>query len=514
MQKLLEAVFRLDASGDFFGLQEFIVNNRYGAGQVFIVFQQLLINKRLRSAYVLALMLDKSGQQHPSISLALCVGGLIYDKREEETRGLRMLTTQTDAQPAAQQQFMDRELIFPVMVGALNEVLPKSDPSLVLRVIAILKAAAPQFRTIFDWDAPTTELSLVKMRQRRPEQLPLVSNPLPPAGVPRLRRKVLIVIRQNRGVGVRYSAAMNSYGWQAEVCDGLQMTEDAAGDDCRFIAERCRHEQIDLLLFDARQLYACNKGMDAYRAMKVQLQQENPALKVLGTFFDSTEEMERDVLEKVIDFLDGALSYHHNPLAPHMLANPHYKKKVLHNFLVPVCDRSFGSTDRPLLPQMYFRGTISAPHWTRVLWLAAADHIGLPITKKINSFSYENPLYKQSPLDDHVAYMRDLAEATCCFSVVMCDYQLRYLIYRSFEVPLSGSLLVQEFTPLMYNYFIPGEHYLEYTTLAELASIARFITERREEAEAVRRCGHAFAREQFSDEKMIGQIDKFLYFPD
>ena len=117
-------------------------------------------------------------------------------------------------------------------------------------------------------------------------------------------------------------------------------------------------------------------------------------------------------------------------------------------------------------------------------------------------------------LENHAHHRQCLAEETCYLNFSIQPDQTSPVTSFCFETILGGSLLVQEASPEMHRYFVPGEHYLEFSTLAELSSIARFITEQREEAEEIRRCGNVFSRERYSDEKLIGYIDKVLYFPD
>ena len=85
--------------------------------------------------------------------------------------------------------------------------------------------------------------------------------------------------------------------------------------------------------------------------------------------------------------------------------------------------------------------------------------------------------------------------------------------FRSFEVLLSGALLVQEANGELPYYFIEGEHYLGFSTLSELAGVLRFIADHRQEAEAIRRAGHAFAQARYSDEMIIAQLEQRLFFP-
>ena len=97
---------------------------------------------------------------------------------------------------------------------------------------------------------------------------------------------------------------------------------------------------------------------------------------------------------------------------------------------------------------------------------------------------------------------------------IMLEEENRYLTGRTFEVPLCGALLVQEVSPLTHHYFIPGEHFLEFSTISELVGVMRFINEHREEAEEIRRCGNAFARERYNDAQMVAHFDHFLYSGD
>ncbi|MEO5351840.1 MAG: glycosyltransferase [Magnetococcus sp. XQGC-1] len=473
-----------------------------------------MLNGRIGAAYVLALILDNTGAKHSHISLALCAGGLLRGKPEDEERGKKMLWMQTDAQAEAQQQVVNRTLLPPVMVRLLNAVLPRSETALVIRVIEIAKAAAPVFRRLYDWDAPVPTLTSEEMRQRGRSQARLLNNPLPPSGVPRVRRRVLMTIPQQRAMGLRLVVAMNSYGWQAEICP-LTLTDAGAADDCRAIAEMCRQKDVDILFFDAHQLVLFENGLKAYCEMVAQLRQEKPTIKAVAIFYDSIPSAKRETLEMMAKNLDAVMS--HLSLDSFVARNEHYAVfagKMMQAFLIPCIDSNCGISDKPLVPRPLFSGTICSGHWTRVFWLKAAAHVGLTIDARINAFSYDNPVYKKSPLDDYAFYMKGLADATCCLNMIMLDSQERYLVARSFEIPFVGSLLIQEYSEQMHNYYIPGEHYLEYSTISELVGIMRFISENTEEAEEIRRSGNAFAREHYSDIKIAGQFDKFLYYPD
>jgi hypothetical protein len=508
METLLANLFRLDAAGDLAGINRFVVDNRYNATQVLAVLPHAFAAGRLRLAYLLAMILDGGGLRHFLVSLGISAGGIFYGREADELRGREMLYRQADTLSVADQQLL-HNILSPVIAGLLVNMM---DAALVVRIIEMLKAVAPTFRTIFDWHAPVPHLSWEEMRQRGREQARLIDLPQPPADAPRVKRRVLIMIRQQRGNGLRFASAMNSYGWDAEVSP-LALSDATAAEDCRLIAERCRQEKIDLLLFDANQLVTFGRGMLAYREMTAQLRQENPGFKALGLFFDQSPDAKQGTLEIMSKTFDGVVSQ--LPLESFIRRNPGFKvfsnKTMLHSFASPVGDRNLGRADQPLVPHLFFSGTICQGHWPRALWLGAIAHMGLPQKSRVNAFSYDNPLFKQSPLDDYSAYVRGLAEATCCFSPLMLEGENRYLTGRTFEVPLCGALLVQEASPLTHHYFIPGEHFLEFSTISELVGVMRFINEHREEAEEIRRCGNAFARERYNDAQMVAHFDHFLY---
>ncbi|MBF0162871.1 MAG: glycosyltransferase family 1 protein [Magnetococcales bacterium] len=516
MQKLLDLAYRLDATGDMKELETFAAQ-RYNTVQVFMVLEKLLHGEQVRSAHLLALLLEKSGVRHVSVSFALCVGELIYGRLTAER--VQMLRAQTDPQ-GEKPVVIDKVLVRHALVGLLNRLLPKGDQAAILWSVEILRAAMPEYHTIFDGSAPVETLSLERMRRRRPALQPLLDHPLPPTGAPRPQRRVLLLLGiQGTLIALRFMVAMKSYGWHAEICNRLSASEQTAAEDCRLIAEQCRQNMIDILLLEAPRFCHMGQAHRHYTAMKRQLRENHPDLRVLGISFDSADTMEQVLLEEMGELFDGLLQCHHNPQAPHMLNNPQHKKKIIHDHLLPINDRHFGTTNRPLLPQLFFRGSIRHPHWARLFWLAVADRAGLPIAREINQFLDANdssrydpsPQYSRWLLEDYATYIRKYTDATCCLSILTFGNMVRYLTGRSFEVLLSGALLVQEYSPLMHNHFIPGEHYLEFTTIAELTSIMRFINERPEEAEEVRRRGHAFARARYNDERIIGQIDYLLY---
>ncbi|MBF0162531.1 MAG: hypothetical protein HQL88_09605, partial [Magnetococcales bacterium] len=57
-EDFLEAAVRLDANDDFVGLSNLVSSSRVGVAPVLAALQHLLGKMRLKSAYVLAMILD------------------------------------------------------------------------------------------------------------------------------------------------------------------------------------------------------------------------------------------------------------------------------------------------------------------------------------------------------------------------------------------------------------------------------------------------------------------------
>ncbi|MEO5351200.1 MAG: glycosyltransferase [Magnetococcus sp. YQC-3] len=516
MQQFLETVFHLDAQNDIVGLQKFILSKPYGVEHVWVALQKLLAMGRVRSAYLLALMLDKAGHNHFFISLALAAGGFDAGNAADEARGLRMLTAHADAMTFEQREtifskenYLGQNYISPLMVNMLNSVLPKPGSApLVMRVLDILKAAVPLFRDKFDWDAPVPVYDWEKARQQGREDARILVNPVPPKDAPRVpRRAVVVWPKGHRGWGLRAATTLSRYGWQAEQYDRL-LELSSATEFCRDLLALCQQKKVEVVMFElfgAGTQYLLDR-VPILQELIVQLRQQNPAIKVGGIMVDVHGGREQLIMEKMADSFDVLWSYLPYPI-PHY-ENPTWEKKVLRAW-IPYCDGNMGTPDRPLLPQLLFDATIHAGSWSRVFWVAATDRLGLPITKHVNQFSYDSASYKSSPLGDYEAYMRRLGDATCC--LLYSDFSVHG---RTMEVPLMGSLLVQEEAIGMRGFFIPGEHFLEFSSIAELAGLVRFITEHREEAEEIRRAGNAYARERYNDHRLVAELDYALFFAD
>ncbi|MEO5334207.1 MAG: glycosyltransferase [Magnetococcus sp. YQC-5] len=503
--RFFETVFHLDAMNDTAGLIRFVTNGSYGPETISDAILLLLVRSRMHSASVLARLLVSNGYRDPFTAIAQALGGVLHDIPQEKSEGMRDLAAMVDALSVDQQGLLYYPIIYSTVLPWLTELFQNVEPGVnerVLRILEVMQAAVPSWRRIFAWDATVPTWSLEELRQRGREQARLISYPLPPEDVPRQPRRVVVAMISNvhnvaYTTGARVVAALNAYGWQTK------WDVDRCGIEAYpAIVEQCRQHNAELLIMELEQvcsIRACQERME----MIAQLRQENPSFKVVGILYDAWGRAQ-DLLRADASVCD-LLWCLESPSRP-LWQEPLFANKMLH-IALPTAG-NVGRPDRPLIPRMLFASGITGWNYPRLFWMAAAKRLGLPIDNQRATYQPDG----LSALENFSRYMQRHAEATCCINFTMRMNLVCNMTDRSFWTPLSGALLVQEASPEMHHYFIPGEHYLEFSTLAELSAVARFITENQDAAEEIRRCGNAFAYEHYRDEKLIGYIDKALYF--
>lgn len=523
MSNLLESLIKLDQNDDIAGIFAFMQPSKHDPYEVIAALWHFLPNMERRTAFVLAMMLANAGHRHPIISIALAVGGLRYNAPAEVERGLnafglKSLARQIEQLSNEQQRYLHQRLCYPTLFNLLQNVTERQDRTQVRQVFDLLKAIAPSFGPIFDFEVTAEDWSLEKMRQQgqmrqqSQKRAKLITNGQPPVGIPRQPRRVVVatwaIVDE---IGIRLAHAMGIYGWQVEhVC----CTEDTrVVDGCRTIAHTCRQYAADILIITLDPIIDHAKGGSLqsrpYQEMIAQLRHENPAFKVVGILFDTWGGRAHVLMAELGLHLDLVWDLT-TPTLP-LWQEPAFAHKVLCVNLPIEYDHDLASPT--LQPTLLFSGSVKRWNWPRAFWIAAMQHQGLPFKHENSSTSLMKGLPLQSKHDQFLDYMCRLTEATCCLNFSMRQNQDRIAVGRSFEVPLSGSLLVQEATEDLSCFFSAGEHYLEFATLAELSAIVQFIHHHKPEAEEIRRCGTAFARQHYSEEKIIGYIDKQLFYP-
>ncbi|MBF0162733.1 MAG: glycosyltransferase family 1 protein [Magnetococcales bacterium] len=511
--RLFEIIERLDASDDVDAFMRFVQDSTHDAdGLVFAVYH-MLGKIRFRAAYLLATVLVERGLQNPFLSIALSLGGLIAQHPAHMAYGLEHLTRQAEVllteQPAVYEHVLTT-VIDPAMRHLLATALANENRAQILQLLEVLKAFSPRFRTLFDWNAPIPEFSWEGARRQGQEQrAQLLHYPLPPPGKIQMRR-VLVVLREfifpdkswsrPYDYGPRIVAAMNAYGWHTTFypLKGVDLVAEA-----QEIVEACRQQDVELLVLDDDIMM---KVTPLRSHLIAQLRQALPSLKIVSILMDAWEP-DANSLRESIALVDRVWTVD-APSRP-VWRDPAIAPKMLH-LPVPALAENYFAPSQPLTKEPRFFGSISGFNWHRAFWMVAFEHARLPVKSQVATHQTDH----LPALESYTHYMRGLAEATCCINLTMRANQHCIVTGRSFETPHSGALLLQERSQDMYHFFVPGEHYLEFSTLPELAALIRFVQEHPAEAEVVRQQGHAFVKERYSDEKLIGYLDKALFFPD
>jgi hypothetical protein len=234
--------------------------------------------------------------------------------------------------------------------------------------------------------------------------------------------------------------------------------------------------------------------------MIAELRRALPSLQVVGVYLDAWI-LDPATIREAVSILDAVWSpspsqpvWQEATIAPKCIFSP--PPFVIPRYVVV----------RQLVPQMFFGGAVMGYNWHRAFGLTAAAAAKLPIEKRLANHVFDG----LPAMESSVGYMRELADATCAVNFSLRPDLSRIATGRSFETCLAGSLLVQEASPDMDYYFVAGEHYLEFTTFAELCAIARFLSERPEEAEEIRTQGSEFARERYNAHSIVGTLDRHL----
>jgi hypothetical protein len=380
--------------------------------------------------------------------------------------------------------------------------------ALMLQTLEIIKAGEPYLRQIFDFDTETPVLEWDELRRRGRERSRLLEFRGAPAGAPRTKRRVIVAMRhfffagdpnsRPSDIAPRICAAMNAYGWQAT---HHQMDGASIHDDLHAAHALCRQENADMLVLDGDLIEASGHRI-LCTALAHDLRRLLPSLKIVVTYLDPW------LLPKDGLISAGAMSDAIWQCWPSMetWSDPVFEGKLFQSLIPHAGNHAAPSV--PLDGRISFVGGLMSYNWHRLLWHSAAIRYGLPIDWKLSSHKSDG----LSALESYAVYMQAMAETGCSLSFSMRANHARILTGRIYETILMGGLLVQETTSDLDYYLVSGEHYLEFSSFSELSAIARLVAEHKEEAEAVRSGAHRFVMERYNDDKLISNLDNFLYY--
>ena len=100
----------------------------------------------------MALYLDLRGHSDSIVSIALSVGHIISDNPEKQLTILERLRDQVDALSDDQRKNLYNQVVVPLITNLLLVALGNSENVRVLKILKILKSAAPHLRTKDNWN--------------------------------------------------------------------------------------------------------------------------------------------------------------------------------------------------------------------------------------------------------------------------------------------------------------------------------------------------------------------------
>jgi hypothetical protein len=525
LQKLL--ALEMENRGDDTALSEFFCRQDFTIGDLLKFLRDLLQQRppAMRAAFLLARLLDNMDERHWLISVALSFGGVWWGMPGQYERGVAQLR-----ELSANLTFQERDTIYtlvvaPLMVGMLQA---KGEASAIQQLqqslLTIGKAVVPLLAAVFDDQAEIPRLTRASLQRqsaaRRAERL---SFALPERPVQR-RRVVLFMI--DSYVAYRLEEAMRAYGWQVTL-RLLQPDGETGGWPLSELYEAillCQQVQAELFVIRFDQIM---QGEQMARDLLALLRKRMPSLKIVALSLDvwtinrrlqgEGEVVLHDKVVEILALLDVFWLSDLPKLA--LWERPPFQGKVLRSPLPHA--GHVGPPDPPLQRTIrYFGNRINPEYWYRAFWPLLTEQWQLPVQYQQHAFLDDKGHYNlvecaqtrgEQALQTYTQHKRALHAATLVMNMTRKPNLQCIVTHRSFEAPLNGALLVQEYTPEMHCYFTPGEHYLEFASLAELAAIGHFIADEPEAAEEIRQKGSAFARAHYNDHTLIGYLDRFLW---
>jgi hypothetical protein len=504
----LNTIAGLDANNDFEGIQSFLIDSLRDVTDLVFAAGHFMLEERYQAAYLISKRLHGAGVHHPIAALAQAIGGILFDNPSDEVLGCSHLASLVNGFTPGQQATFFNKILKPVTFKLTDWHFSRHRVAELLRVLEVIKAGTPVLRDVFDLNAEVKPFDLEKQVRSAKERSRLIDYISPPAGAPRQPRRVIVAMRElwfpndlnsrPMDIGPRVTEAMNIYGWRATHF-GLKCR--AWLDDFAGLRECCRQEKPEILFFDD-QLVQVPELRGLRNAIISTLRQDMPDLKIVGFHADPWE-IEASVIRDTAPSLDAL--WVGIPALP-VWDEPAIRHKVLHVPL-PAAGNAFDIAE-PLPSRATFAGGIKGYNLHRVYWLAATTARRLPIDWELSSHKADG----LSALDSYAAFMRRVAAKGCAVNFSMRPDLSRVITGRAFEAIIAGALLITETAPDMDYLFTAGEHYLEFSKFSELSAIMQFIADHPDEAERVRRQGNKFARERYSDEKLIGYLDGLLYY--
>ncbi|MBF0612939.1 MAG: glycosyltransferase [Magnetococcales bacterium] len=464
----------------------------------------LLAEKGVASAWQLAKLLHGQGVGNEVSAFAEGLGESLFGQPDAFQHTVQRLGHLADGLPAPRLSALYEVIKVPLRDIGLDAFRKQNHDLILRRLLPLMQAAVPAFRTLLDLQAPVPTVDLSRMAEEGAQRAKLLNFPCSD-GQNRRPRRALVAVRKivlgkrEFEFGPFFTRCLRVYGWHATFF-GIEMT--TANAIYQQLSHQCQEMQPEVIFLDLELMLLDGNGRALFFELMIQLRRIVPGVKIVALYFDV------HYLDKAVFDVASAMSDLSWTLGG--TDNLYREMDSFSNrvYCPLVSEDSFRGQLLPLKESIHFSGRVFNVNWHRLFWLAAVENFKLPITVEITP-----PQLPQQTdiLQDYKNYNQRIAESCGCLNFSMRDNLHCSFTGRPFEVILNRSLLVQERNPVMDYYFVAGEHYLEFSSFAQLRGILHLLQEQPAEVEKVRQRGFAFAQGRYSNEKIIGHLEQRLF---
>lgn len=154
-----------------------------------------------------------------------------------------------------------------------------------------------------------------------------------------------------------------------------------------------------------------------------------------------------------------------------------------------------------------FTGSVEGYNINRMYWMLNFIKHKMPVDIYITKPTIDDGLSRNESL---LKYAQLLASTSCVINLsTRCDGS-RIINGRTSEVFSINRLLIQEACPALRQYYVEGEHFLEFSEVDDLQTTVEFLRSHPQAGKTICTQGHQFYLERYSCRKMVEHIQTLL----
>jgi hypothetical protein len=154
-----------------------------------------------------------------------------------------------------------------------------------------------------------------------------------------------------------------------------------------------------------------------------------------------------------------------------------------------------------------FTGSVQGYNLNRTYWILETIRRNQPVEIKVTNPGADDGLDCESSL--HL-YAQSLASTHASLNLSTRKDGSRILTGRAIEVISLNRLLIQERCPALQDYYVEGEHFIEFTDIEELCTVIEFLRAHPKVARKICSDGHQFYQERYSSRKLVEHIQTLI----